>query len=1206
MNKTRTQGKGEVKENPRGEVKRVLSQRPHVMTKNTPCPSRLLETSAHLPKSTPFPAGLFEVVRVRGPFYPPVSREGTLDNKQEDSGEAPQINFIADNVAEADSFASHSRIARAIATVIRQKRDLKVIGLLGSWGSGKSTVVNFVEKLIRNSASKEEFYFFRYDAWLLQSDPPRRAFLETLINFLVDQKGVTTAARWEDRLLELNRQVENAETTSTPSLSTAGRFLLPSALLVPIGMQLIGHDWYDALSSGSTWFDGVAYYIGWLFIFAPAFVALAIYLYWRPTRKIWSKEFWITQNWTTHRAPYEADSILSIFTNREIQHTNNRTVRSPDPTTIEFQSIFREIMSEVSSSDRRYVFVIDNLDRLPEEQAVELWATIRSFFLGAKQSGSLPTVILPIDEGAVRRMYASNHADPEMANALAQSFMDKTFDLKFHVSRPVLSNWHEYLELQMTELFGDYLQIGWSHRVHVIFDRWVLKSSPDAEITPRIINTALNDIGILWLQWFKSNIPFASIAYYAINRNSIGSKILEEVTSGDVGLAHEDPDWQISLAALHYGVDVSEASQVLLERPLSEAIQGGNTDAFAAHAKVAGFEQVFERILDRAATNGTGFSATNAILLYEHLELPETAQTIEVWRRLRNLYIIYASPDEIDSVDATALAILMARCPRAKRDVFIREAAARMSSIGEGTYVKGGRAANFVAACRVISTAADELGVGGLKLVVKGDPKAYLQILSLAGDDANLLGRLKSGADGSAIAAALASALQDLSTAKGSDVCVRLLKQAGTPLPWKVVIDAAGTKLESTFDAATAIAANCLGILRKSEAAAQFRADQLLDNGNLVQRFNEAYSGKNVEACASLAALILVTKNPAALSPPDGVPWPSAFSAHEGLAEQLAERLSEFGGAEDMNGYAAIGENNGSLAPAMKAVASEQFRMGKLNLPDPATVAEQFVFYTSYLDDDLAVRFASAIGEKEEFWEKLSTLPLTKNAMTYRMLLNEESTVRARSVEVTTSALKQVTVDQWQAALSGKQPYPIAAALVAANPAAEIEGNLCEGLRLAIQSLTSGADPTLRERWFELAIHVKPSLRKTLFKSVTDALAATPMGSGLTELLSAQDNVLLREGALFEKAEGAVRNIVLPLVGSSELDWLCDRASFFSTVIAKSSTEARDAVANQITVRLEAENQDEAKQRIANLRSDWGLPATEEHAPEEPPGAEAS
>ena len=96
----------------------------------------------------------------------------------------PKVRFIRDVPADDDFFTTHSRVAEAIVHAIRENPEIKVIGLLGRWGSGKSTVANKVVELLEEPKNSE-FKVFPYDAWLHQSDPLRRSFLESLILALV-------------------------------------------------------------------------------------------------------------------------------------------------------------------------------------------------------------------------------------------------------------------------------------------------------------------------------------------------------------------------------------------------------------------------------------------------------------------------------------------------------------------------------------------------------------------------------------------------------------------------------------------------------------------------------------------------------------------------------------------------------------------------------------------------------------------------------------------------------------------------------------------------------------------------------------------------------------------------------------------------------------------------------------------------------------
>ena len=114
-------------------------------------------------------------------------------------GARPRISFLADQPAEADAFGSHSRVAGAVSRVIREADNINVVGLLGGWGTGKSTVVHAIREELEPSAGEGPIHVFTYDAWLHQNDPPRRAFLEELIADLETIPGVIDRDHWNVR-----------------------------------------------------------------------------------------------------------------------------------------------------------------------------------------------------------------------------------------------------------------------------------------------------------------------------------------------------------------------------------------------------------------------------------------------------------------------------------------------------------------------------------------------------------------------------------------------------------------------------------------------------------------------------------------------------------------------------------------------------------------------------------------------------------------------------------------------------------------------------------------------------------------------------------------------------------------------------------------------------------------------------------------------
>ena len=86
--------------------------------------------------------------------------------------------LLPDHPAQTDAFGSHDRVASGIADLVSSGDGGKSIALTGSWGSGKSTVVELLK--LKDSPTK----IFVFNAWTHEGDPLRRTFLEQLINFL--------------------------------------------------------------------------------------------------------------------------------------------------------------------------------------------------------------------------------------------------------------------------------------------------------------------------------------------------------------------------------------------------------------------------------------------------------------------------------------------------------------------------------------------------------------------------------------------------------------------------------------------------------------------------------------------------------------------------------------------------------------------------------------------------------------------------------------------------------------------------------------------------------------------------------------------------------------------------------------------------------------------------------------------------------------
>ena len=276
--------------------------------------------------------------------------------------------FIPDIPVGEDCFEGHSQEKLAhsvcnyiklqdagdVANVTSKTQDNtimpRILGIEGSWGSGKSNVVNMIEREL----SKEGYFTFTYDAWGHQEDLQRRSILETLAINLINngvlkgdveiqmRNGKKHDAPWKDQLSLLLSNKTTTIRKSTPRLTAAAYWgiLIVSLFAVCslVADQLISNFgdfkclwWIDIIPIGVAFLVGLGY--------------------------------WIKDR-----------SFENIF--RMIDHTNSDTIdeeytSSEEPSVSEFKNWMNAVSKYLGQSKNQYkklIIVFDNMDRLPSEK----------------------------------------------------------------------------------------------------------------------------------------------------------------------------------------------------------------------------------------------------------------------------------------------------------------------------------------------------------------------------------------------------------------------------------------------------------------------------------------------------------------------------------------------------------------------------------------------------------------------------------------------------------------------------------------------------------------------------------------------------------------------------------------------------------------------------------------------------------------------
>lgn len=126
-------------------------------------------------------------------------------------------------------FLNYGEAAVLVADVIRDERMLPTsIGVLGTWGTGKSSLLNIIEDELRKDAKTKDAIIVRFDAWLYQGyDDAKAALMETVSDALI-----AAAEKAEDNSLlgrtkELAGRVKWFRAAGTTAELAAAAFGLP-------------------------------------------------------------------------------------------------------------------------------------------------------------------------------------------------------------------------------------------------------------------------------------------------------------------------------------------------------------------------------------------------------------------------------------------------------------------------------------------------------------------------------------------------------------------------------------------------------------------------------------------------------------------------------------------------------------------------------------------------------------------------------------------------------------------------------------------------------------------------------------------------------------------------------------------------------------------------------------------------------------------
>jgi hypothetical protein len=531
-------------------------------------------------------------------------------------------------------FGPHQTVAEVIAGMIQSPVPKGIaIGLEGSWGSGKTTVVKLLAAALKDAPN---ITLIPFDAWAHEGDTLRRTFLEKMIKHL-KKIGWVNKETWDAELEKIAKRKDVTVTKQFPQFSGWGRAVGLLLLLVPLGGTLFGQalrEPYTFTNTGHVaWRFVIEFLFGLVLSFAPFLILL--------------------------KKQARDKGVMELMISKVVTENRTETEKTPNATSIEFEEYFQMLMGEaLKDESHRLILVLDNLDRVDTKEALSIWSTLQTFMQHKQDDTTLwykrlwtlvlydPKALSLLWQGKDKEQSAaqapaqneqtevaiageetaqagpgalSKSAPPKAearngSSAIATSFIDKSFQIRFEVSPPVPSNWYSFLIERLCEAFpahsDDDSQFHAIYRVLSI-DR-VLSGQPTPTI--RELKLYVNQIGALHRQLVlrgkcrgtgKSSFPLSLLAYYVLLRRRrpnadiadgvLKNKLPESDFEGLLGEQVGD-----KLAALHYNVEISLARQVILGPKIEGALQNGDQKLLISYAdNPKAFWQVLGDIIDK-------------------------------------------------------------------------------------------------------------------------------------------------------------------------------------------------------------------------------------------------------------------------------------------------------------------------------------------------------------------------------------------------------------------------------------------------------------------------------------------------------------------------------------------------------------------------------------------------------------------------------
>ena len=322
-----------------------------------------------------------------------------------------------------------------------------------------------------------------------------------------------------------------------------------------------------------------------LIVTFPILIVIGIY-FWNVIK------YWINRKGFCKSFRLSAEETFQVYTNKQREETKIETISENEPSVREFQKWMQEINNDLQMP---IVIVFDNFDRLPKKHILSIWSSIHIFF--AENGYSKIKVIIPFDREHIQNAFKDlNNGENK---CFGEDYVNKTFDIVFRVTKPIMSDWKKFFTEQWKKAFSecDEMEMNSVIQVYEFLNR---------RITPREIISFINEV--LTIKLLDEKYKERYIGIFILQKDKILENPLKavsdykEILGGLYHIYSNDKEYPKQLTAIIYHIEVDKALELIYTQELRESMLKNDVQKFNEICKADFIDSIFYSAIKDVST----------------------------------------------------------------------------------------------------------------------------------------------------------------------------------------------------------------------------------------------------------------------------------------------------------------------------------------------------------------------------------------------------------------------------------------------------------------------------------------------------------------------------------------------------------------------------------------------------------------------------